>query len=79
MKLFKKKPITKPFPERLAKRVSKIPTADLASWAEQALNEINRCMAKYQSTQERLYLDEALNGAEALNAVISELHKRYIL
>lgn len=78
MKLFKKKPLDKPFPERLARRVARIPTADLALWAEQSLNEINRCLSRYQSTQERLFLDEALNGAEALNAVVSELHKRCI-
>jgi hypothetical protein len=76
VKLFKRKPLEKPFPEKLARRVTRIPTADLASWAEQSLNEISRCVSKYQSTQEQLYLDEALKGAEALNAVISELHKR---
>jgi hypothetical protein len=74
--MFKKKPLQKPFPEKLAKRVARIPTAELASWSEQALNEINRCVSRYQATQERMYLDEALVGAEALNAVISELHKR---
>lgn len=72
----RKKNYDKPFSERLTRRVSKIATTDLASWAEQSLNEINRCLSKFESTREKFFLDEALTGAEALHAVVSELHKR---
>ena len=72
----RKKHWDKPFSEKLARRVAKIPSNSLSSWAEQSLNEINRCLAKFESTREQIFLDEALAGAEALNAVISELHKR---
>lgn len=78
--MFKKKvPFDKPFPEKLARRVSKIPTADLANWADQALYEVGRCLSLYEKHREKIYLDEALMGAEAVNAVISELHKRTVI
>lgn len=77
---WKKKPVwDKPFPEKLARRVSRIATPDLLIWADQALNETNRCISSYQSTGETLYLDEALLGAEAINALVSEVHKRNVL
>lgn len=69
----------KPFPEKVAKRVAKIPTAELSSWAEQALFELGRCLSLYEKHRETYYLDEALAGAEAAHAVISELHKRNVL
>ena len=77
---FKQKPKwDKPFPEKIAKRVAKIPTADLASWADQSLFELGRCLNMYEKTREIYYLNEALMGVESANAVISELHKRAVL
>ena len=66
----------KPFDEKIAKRVSKIPTGELAMWSEQALTEIGRCLSSYERTREPVYLAEALNGAEALHAVIDEYSRR---
>lgn len=66
----------KPFDEKIAKRVAKIPTGELAMWAEQALSELGRCLSNYERTREALYLEEALNGAEAMHAVIDEYHRR---
>lgn len=71
-----KTPWAKPFSEKVAKRVSRIPTGELESWAEQSLTEIGRCLSKYAKAREQVYLDEALNGAEAMHAVINELHSR---
>lgn len=73
-----KTPWVKPFPEKVAKRVSKIPTGELETWAEQALTEIGRCLSKYGKAREKVYLDEALAGSEALHAVIDELHRRMV-
>lgn len=66
----------KPFSEKVAKRVSKIPTGELAMWSEQALYELGRCLSSYERTREDIYLTEALNGAEALHAVIDEYARR---
>lgn len=66
----------KPFDEKIAKRVAKIPTGELAMWSEQALSELGRCLSSYERTREPVYLTEALNGAEALHAVIDEYARR---
>ena len=80
MKLFKsRKNWTKPFPEKVARRVSRIPSGELSSWSEQALNEIGRCLSSYSKTQDPRFLDEALVGAEALHAVVDELYSRFVL
>jgi len=75
--MFKKKePWTKPFSEKVAKRVVKIPTTELEMWIDQSLYEIGRCLSSYSKSREKMYLEEALQGAEALHAVVDELHRR---
>jgi len=77
MNFFKKKTDwTKPFSEKVAKRVSKIPTADLEMWIDQSIYELGRCLSSYQKSREKVYLYEARSGAEALHAVVEELHRR---
>jgi hypothetical protein len=76
MKLFKDKDWDKPFSEKVAKRVSRIPTAELEMWIDQAIYEVGKCLSSYQKSREKVYLDEARNGAEALHAVVEELYKR---
>jgi hypothetical protein len=77
MKLFNKEDKwDKPFSERVAKRVAKIPTAELEVWAEQALFELGRCLSYYSKNREKIYLEEARTGAEALHAVVEELYAR---
>ena len=77
MKFFNKdKTRTKPFSEKVAKRVAKIPTGELELWAEQSLYELGRCLSGYQKSREAFYLNEAQKGAEALHAVVEELHRR---
>jgi hypothetical protein len=66
----------KPFSEKVARRVSKIPTGELEQWVDQSLTEIGRCLSGYQRSREKFYLDEARQGAEALHAVVEELHRR---
>lgn len=78
MSFFKKEPWTKPFSEKVAKRVSRIPTGELEAWADQALTEVGRCLTNYTKSMDKIYLDEALKGAEAIHAVINELHTRMI-
>jgi hypothetical protein len=66
----------KPFSEKVAKRVSKIPTAELEMWLEQSIYEVGRCLSGYTKNREMVYLQEARTGAEALHAVVEELYKR---
>lgn len=70
---------TKPFSAKIAKRVSKIPTADLEMWADQSLYELGRCLSSYLKTREEVYLTEARQGVEALHAVVEEVYKRRTL
>ena len=75
--MFKKKePWIKPFSEKVAKRVVKIPTAELEMWIDQSVYEVGRCMSLYSKSRETTYLEEALLGAEALHAVVDELKQR---
>jgi hypothetical protein len=77
MNIFKKKSTwDKPFSEKVAKRVSKIPTAELEMWIENSIYEVGRCMSGYSKSRELFYLEEARIGAEAINAVVEELYKR---
>lgn len=66
----------KPFSDKIARRVSVIPSPDLEMWADQALYDLGRCLSAYQKNRENVYLDEARVGAEALHAVVEELYKR---
>jgi hypothetical protein len=76
MSFFKKKVWVKPFPERLAKRVARIPTGELEQWIDQSLTEIGKCINMYTKSRDKVYLEEALKGAEAMHAVVEELHSR---
>lgn len=78
--MFKKKtvPGLEIFPEKLANRVSKIPTTELSTWADQALYELGRCLSSYQRSGDNLYIAEALIGAQALHAVVTVMEQRSI-
>ena len=80
--MFNKKPKKnwdKPFSEKVAKRVSKIPTPELMLWADQAVTELNRCLSGMQRSDDDVYIREALIGAEALHAVVNEYYNRTVL
>ncbi len=77
MPFSKSSPWDKPFSEKIAKRVSKIPTSELEMWVEQSIYEVGRCLSGYTKSREMVYLKEARTGAEALHAVVEELHKRH--
>jgi hypothetical protein len=80
MKFSKKsKTWEKPFSEKVARRVSKLPTGELEMWTDQAIYEVGRCLSGYQKSRDSFYLEEARQGAEALHAVVEELYKRMTL
>ncbi len=66
----------KPFSEKVAKRVSKIPTGELTLWADQSLYDLGRLISAYERSRDKVYLDELMLGAEAFHAVVHELNKR---
>lgn len=75
--MFKKKePWVKPFDQKIANRVKKIPTGELDLWADQSLVELGRCLSMYGRSRDLVYLKEALTGVEALHAIIDELNNR---
>jgi hypothetical protein len=73
---FRKKHWNKPFPERIAKRVARIPTPDLTTWADQTLYEISRLLGIYERSRTPEAVKELVTSTEALHAVIEELNKR---
>jgi hypothetical protein len=73
---FKKKHWNKPFPEKIAKRVSRIPSADLTTWADQTLYELGRLLNIYQRVRTPEALKELVISAEAFHAVVEELNRR---
>jgi len=77
--MFKKNKWDKPFPEKIAKRVTKIPTGELANWTDQAIYELGRSLSAYEKSRDTIYLEEALLGVEALHAVVNEYHSRMIV
>ena len=80
MRLFsrKKEIWIKPFSEKVAKRVERIPTSELEMWIDQSIYEVGRCLSGYTKSRENFYLEEARAGAEALHAVVEELYKRAV-
>lgn len=71
-----KKSWDKPFSEKVAKRVTRIPTGELTMWADQSLYDMGRLISAYERSRDKAYLDELMMGAEAFHAVVHELNKR---
>ena len=74
MKIFKKDGPHQP--TKLQKRVSGISTSDLIMWAENALYVIGKNVTHHQRDKDKVALEEAALGAEALVAIVEELKKR---
>jgi len=66
----------KPFSERIAKRVRRIPTSDLITWADQAIYEIGRVLSIYERHRTEEAGKELLDAAEALHALVHEITRR---
>lgn len=79
--MFWKKPknSTHEFSEKVLKRISMIATPDLSAWVDQALSETSRCMSNYETSKDPVHIEDALVGAEAIYALVFELHKRSVV
>ena len=64
---------------KIAKRLSRLPEADLIAWGDQAIYTTGRYLTAYQRERLPEYLDEARTGAEALLAVVDEIRRRQAL
>ena len=76
VKLFKKKLWDKPFSEKIARRVKRIPTNDLLVWADQTVYEVGKLIGIYERHRTEVALKELLEATEALHAVVNELNNR---
>lgn len=63
---------------RLERRVASLGTADLVSWADQAIYATGRNLTAWQREGLSEYLSEAQQGAEALAAIVRELGRRAV-
>lgn len=79
MSLFTRKTVAYPYSEKIVKRVSKIATADLIMWIEQAVNETNRAASAYRGSTSPEVLKDMLTGAEALHCLTEELCRRNLV
>ena len=64
---------------KIAKRLARLPEADLVASADQAIYTTGRYLTAYQRERLPEYLDEARTGAEALLAVVDEIRRRQAL
>lgn len=59
------------------RRVASLQTHDLVPWADQCLYAVGRCLSEWSKDAGRLeLLDEAKEGAEALQIIVTELQRR---
>jgi hypothetical protein len=76
VKFPKKNKWDKPFSERIANRVRRIPTNDLTTWADQTIFELGRILTIYERNRTPEASKELADAAEALHAVAHEINKR---
>lgn len=74
--LRRKKTWTKPFSQRISKRVSMVSTTDLEGWVDPSLQDVGRAMIAYRRTGAQADLEDALLSAEVLHAIIDALKTR---
>jgi len=61
---------------KIQKRISKLPTPELITWAENALFVIGKEVTTWMRTNEKALLNDAEMGAEVLHEIIKELKRR---
>ena len=61
---------------KIAKRLARLPEADLVAWGAQEIYTAGRNLSAYQREGNPVFLEEAAAGAEALQAVVQEIRRR---
>lgn len=64
--------------EQRHRRLSRIATSDLPSWAEQCTFEIGRCLRLLATEPTPTLYEDALLASETLTAIIQEMQRRVI-
>lgn len=62
---------------KIQSRVQRLAEPDLIMWADQAIYTTGRYLTEYHKSRDMNFLDEAVTGAQVLNAVVDELKKRH--
>jgi len=75
-KMIRRKQAAEQEKSALQKRIEKIETPELLKWVDQALFAIGRNLNDWHKNSEFVYLEEAKDAADALNAVVEELINR---
>lgn len=71
-----KKPWTKPFSQKIVKRIAISTTEELDGWVNMSIQDISRAMSAYHRTNAQTDLEDALLSAEVLHAIIDTLKTR---
>lgn len=72
-----KPPPKKSVTEQRQRRLSKVATSDLPSWAEQCTFEIGRCLVRLAEDPDPVLFEDALLASETLTSIIAEMQKRH--
>lgn len=74
----KKQSASIPVTEQRKRRLSRVSTADLPSWAEQATFEIGRCLVRMREEVDPVIFDDAILASETLTAILYEMKSRAV-
>lgn len=74
--LRRKAPPPSVVPDHIRTRVARLATPDLMPWADQALYTAGRCLTRYARHPRQDSLDEAVNAARVLLAIMDEMALR---
>lgn len=71
-----KKTWTKPFSQKIVKRIAVSSTEELDGWVDMSIQDISRAMVTYHRTGAQADLEDALLSAEVLHAILDTLKAR---
>jgi hypothetical protein len=74
--MFKRRATFERKASKIAARVAKIPTSELPIWADQAINDTGRSLTAWRRRGDRVDLEEAILGAEALSEILRSVRDR---
>lgn len=61
---------------KIQKRIAKLPSSDLVSWAENSLYVVGKELTAWQKTKDNVLLNDVEIAAEVLNEIAKELKRR---
>lgn len=61
---------------KIDRRVQKMARSDLMAWADQAIYSTGRSLTAFDREGDPAFLEEALTGADVLQAIVREIRRR---